>query len=136
MGDPTDWQHHQADVMRRRRPFRAHNVRPCPLELGELEIWLLRSGRLALVCDECDATWLDPNAVSGDSPQYPSADPPVTVPSRPASLRVRVMARLRLIVPTRNRSVFVLLDGDVLVRPALADEIRAGGWGDLIAPAN
>jgi hypothetical protein len=105
------------------------------VELGNLEVWLLRSGRLALVCNECDATWLDPDTVSDDTVQYLSPDPPVSVPSRHDSLRARAMARVRLIVPTRNRTVFVLPDGDVLVRPAVADEIRGGGWGDLIPPS-
>jgi hypothetical protein len=104
------------------------------MELGELEVWLLRSGRLALVCDECDATWLDPHTVSEANARYPAPDPPVSVPSRHDSLRARVMARVRLIVPSRNRTVFVLPDSDALLRPALTDEIRAGGWGDLVGP--
>jgi ribosomal protein S12 len=44
------------------------------------------------------------------------------------------MARVRLIVPGRNRTAFVLPDDDALVRPATTAEIRGGGWGDLIPP--
>jgi hypothetical protein len=106
----------------------------CPIELeGLLEVWLLRSGRLALVCDECDATWLDRTNVAYDTADFPVPDPDPLPRAlgHGRSLRNRAMAWLRLVVPTRRRTVFMLHDGDVLLRPATVDEIRARGWDDL-----
>jgi hypothetical protein len=75
----------------------------CPVESnGELRVWITQGGRLALVCDECDATWFDRHAPSEATAEWPEP------------------------------RTFELADGDVLDRPATPEEIRAGGWGDLL----
>ena len=77
----------------------AGHVGRCPVESnGELWVWVTRQGRLAVVCDECYSTWLDPEAIAEDTADIPA--------------------------PGTSE----LSDGDALDRPATAAEIDAGGW--------
>lgn len=93
---------------------------------------MTRSGRLALVCDECDSTWFDRNGVSPENAQSPY--PRGWAPPDRSTLGRRFVARLRAwgLIPTRGPGPFVFPDGDALDRPATASEIRDGGWGDLV----
>lgn len=105
----------------------------CPVESnGQLIVWLLGSGQLAIICDECDAAWLDPTAMSWENADHPSMDPPLAALLDRSSVRARIRARVRLVIPPRRRPTFALSGGDVLVRPATMDEIRSGGWSHLI----
>lgn len=75
------------------------HVGRCPVEPnGELWVWVTRRGNLAVVCDECYSTWLDPEAIAEDTADIPA----------PGTLE--------------------LSGGDALDRPATAEEIGAGGW--------
>ena len=99
----------------------------CPVEIsGELTVWVTCQGRLVLVCDECDATWFDRASVSVSDFEVPR---PV---DRPAGNRVvrRLQAWGFLPAP---KPEFVFADGDVLAGPATPEQIRAGGWGDLLS---
>jgi hypothetical protein len=85
------------------RPAQGVAAGRCPVDSnGILRIWISRRGRLALVCDECDATWFDRTRVEEETVEWPEP------------------------------GTFELADGDALERPATEDEIRSGGWGDLL----